>query len=204
MDYSLWYKGVELALRLSLLILFVAIAVDFYKFSGQSQVVKEKKSIVETGSMMAFFLLYYVTTQQTSWTIEVSEPLKLILSVIGAVMVFVGAVLNAYGRKSLSHNWANHIKIYEHHELVQSGLYQYVRHPLYATIIFMFFGGCLVFRNILSTALVLVIFIPFMVYRARQEERLLESTFATYKAYRAQAGMFTPKLRRRRRPNDSN
>ncbi len=189
-----WYKGLDMTLRLSLLILFSAIAYDFFKYGGQVNVVKEKKSIVETGSMTAFFLLYYAVNQFVQWQIDVGETWALILAIIGTAMVLLGAVLNVYGRISLSHNWANHIKIYEHHELVKTGLYQYVRHPLYATIILMFIGGSLVFRNIVGLALVLLFFIPFMAYRAKQEERLLELNFQEYAIYRAKTGMFVPKI----------
>lgn len=204
MNDLLWYKGLEITLRLSLLILFSAIAYDFFKFGAQNQVVSEKKSIVETGSMTAFFILYYGVTRYIQWQFSVSDQAAIILATIGTLMVLLGAILNVYGRMSLSHNWANHIKIYDNHELVRSGLYKYVRHPLYATIIFMFIGGSLVFRNILAFGLVLMIFIPFMAFRAKQEERLLEGTFKAYGDYKAQTGMFVPKIGKRRRLRDSN
>lgn len=199
MDHLIWYKGIEIILRVSLFILFAAIAFDFMKYGGQENTVKEKKSIVETGSMAGFFGLYYLATRYTPWLLSVSEQVALIMAMIGAVLVFMGAILNVYGRVSLSHNWANHIKIYAHHELVRSGLYKYVRHPLYATIILMFIGGSLVFRNLLSFGLVILIFIPFMWYRAKQEEQLLEARFKDYTTYKREAGMFIPKIWRRGR-----
>lgn len=178
-------------------ILFTAIAIDFYKFSDTAKAVKEKRSIVATGSMTAFFLIYYAVIMKQLWVIRAPADVSAVLAVLGTIMVFIGAVLNVYGRLSLSDKWANHIKIYKHHEVVRSGLYRWVRHPLYATIMLMLFGGSLASRNGLSFLLVVFVFIPFMFYRAKQEEVLLEAKFTEYSAYKAQTGMFFPKLIRR-------
>lgn len=193
-DQIYLYKALELIIKLSLFILFTSIAYDFYKFSEKSDVVKEKKSIVETGSMTAFFLVYYGVIMKQLWVLEAGSGVKAVCAVLGTIMVFAGAVLNVYGRVTLSNNWANHIKIYEDHTLVRTGLYKFVRHPLYATIIFMLIGGSLASRNALSLLLVLAVFVPFMTYRAKQEEALLEAMFPDYTDYRMHTGMFFPKI----------
>jgi protein-S-isoprenylcysteine O-methyltransferase Ste14 len=108
-------------------------------------------------------------------------------------MVGVGAVINIWGRILLRNNWANHIKIYAGHTLVRRGIYRVVRHPLYASIILMLLGGSVLWQNYLSALATVVFFIPAMVYRAKQEERLLREHFPDYAAYQQQAGMFFPK-----------
>jgi len=40
--------------------------------------------------------------------------------------------------------------------------------------------------------MVLVIFLPAMIYRARQEEAILSATFPNYAQYRRRTGMFLP------------
>ena len=115
-----------------------------------------------------------------------------------ATTMLTNSVMNIMGRFNLGSNWANHIKIYDEHTLVQRGMYKIVRHPLYASIILMFYGACLVYRNILCFLAVTLIFIPFMYYRAKQEETLLIQTFSEYKDYKERTGMFFPKITKRK------
>ncbi|MCP4219077.1 MAG: isoprenylcysteine carboxylmethyltransferase family protein, partial [bacterium] len=101
---------------------------------------------------------------------------------------------NIVGRIQLGRNWANHIRIYEAHTFVARGVYRVVRHPLYASIIWMFLAAGLVYCNwaaLLATGLV---FIPMMIFRAKQEERLLTRQFKEYRDYREKTGMFFPKI----------
>jgi protein-S-isoprenylcysteine O-methyltransferase Ste14 len=109
-------------------------------------------------------------------------------------MIVAGAIINLLGRVQLKGNWTNHIKIYESHSLVNRGIYNVVRHPLYASIMLMLFGGSVAYRNWLSAALTAFVFIPFMYYRAKQEEVLLLEEFTEYVEYKKTTGMFLPKL----------
>jgi protein-S-isoprenylcysteine O-methyltransferase Ste14 len=104
-----------------------------------------------------------------------------------------GTAVNIAGRIELKGNWANHIKIYKNHSIVTNGVYSYVRHPLYSSIIFMLYGGSLIYFNWFSAVLVTFIFIPAMIYRARQEEQLLIKEFPVYEEYKRQVGLFFPK-----------
>lgn len=109
-------------------------------------------------------------------------------------MIVIGTVINIIGRIQLKSNWANHIKIYKNHSLINRGIYKVVRHPLYASIMLMLFGGSIAYRNWLSAVLTAFVFIPFMYYRAKQEETLLQEEFTEYEEYKNTTGMFFPKL----------
>jgi protein-S-isoprenylcysteine O-methyltransferase Ste14 len=111
----------------------------------------------------------------------------------------VGCFANIFGRINLGRNWANHIKIYEEHTFVKRGVYKIVRHPLYSSIMLMFFGACMVYRSLLGFFSVVLVFIPFMFYRAKQEEFLLIQAFGEYNDYIKSTGMFFPKIYKRRR-----
>lgn len=179
--------------------LFLAIFLDFALFSRKEQVQKEKKSVVETGTMTLFFLVFCGILQSRAGVIPIRFVfVKELLMILGTVMIAAGCLINIDGRLSLGRNWANQIKIYREQTLVQKGMYRFVRHPLYASTIFMFYGACLVYRNILSFAAVTVIFIPFMGYRARQEEDLLIQRFPRYNEYKKCTGMFFPKILKRK------
>jgi protein-S-isoprenylcysteine O-methyltransferase Ste14 len=173
---------------------------DFVLFSRGAQVQKKKKSIVETGTMTLFFLVYYAIVRSRVGIIPIQIGItKTLLMILGTVMIVMGCIVNITGRLNLGRNWANQIKNYQEHTLVQSGMYKVVRHPLYASIILMFYGACLVYRNIVSFIAVSIVFVPFMIYRARQEENLLIQRFPQYHEYKQSTGMFFPKILRRRK-----
>lgn len=179
---------------LAVLAIFLSVAINFIEADNSRRTVKEKKSVVETSTMTLFFIVYYLVVRFRIGTITVSQNVQIALIIIGLLIIIIGCLTNILGRFSLGRNWANQIKVYDGHSLVRSGAYRYVRHPLYASLIWMFFGGSLVYLNYSALLLNVLIFIPFMYYRAKQEEAELSSRFKEYGEYAKQTGMFFPKL----------
>jgi protein-S-isoprenylcysteine O-methyltransferase Ste14 len=190
---------IQAIISISVFALFLSVFIDFMMFSRSHHVQKEKKSIVETGTMTFFFIVYYFILVRKTGTIDIPfQMMKQLIAILGTAMILTGCAANIKGRFNLGKNWANHIKIYEEHTLVQTGMYRFVRHPLYASIMLMLYGGCLVYRNITAFAAVSFVFIPFMYYRARQEEVLLLQRFPQYEEYKGRTGMFFPVIRARK------
>jgi protein-S-isoprenylcysteine O-methyltransferase Ste14 len=190
---------IQAIISFSVMALFISIFIDFMLFSRTHNVQKERKSIVETGTMTFFFVVYYFILVSNVGRVDIpSLPLKRFMMILGTAMIVTGCAVNIKGRFNLGKNWANHIKIYKEHTLVQTGMYKIVRHPLYASIILMFYGGCLVYRDILAFAAVSIVFVPFMYYRARQEETLLLQRFPEYEEYKKKTGMLFPMIRTRK------
>jgi len=183
-------------------ILSSAIALNFY-FSKKGNVVKEKKSIVETGSMMVFFLANVILVYLQVGTVSFGNHLNLFIMLLGTILIVFGTAVNIAGRLSLKENWGNQIKIYENHTLVESGVYRFVRHPLYASTILMLYGFALLFSNWAVFVLNTLIFIPFMVYRAKQEDAMLAVTFPDlFHEYQIKTGLFLPKFRKEEKNHD--
>lgn len=196
-NQGLFYFIIQIVLCMCVLSLFLAIFADFALYSANSKVQKEKKSIVETGTMTLFFVAFYLILRSGAGVLpSLSGTASKLLMVLGTSIVVSGCIINIAGRFNLGRNWANQIKIYQEQTLVQTGMYKIVRHPLYMSIILMFYGACLVYRNILAFSAVSFVFIPFMYYRARQEENLLMQRFPQYSEYRDRTGMLFPKRRR--------
>ena len=192
---KIFYAAVELSVMLSVFAVLVAILIDFAELQGRAGVKKEKKSVVETGSMLLFFFGFYAILRTGAGRIPMEfSPLKVLLMVCGTLLVIAGCAVNVKGRLDLGRNWGNQIRIYGDHTFVTGGMYRLVRHPLYASLVWMFLGASLIYQNYLAMASALFVFIPFMRYRARQEEELLVKEFAAYADYRKKVGMFFPNL----------
>jgi protein-S-isoprenylcysteine O-methyltransferase Ste14 len=185
----------QLITMVAVVAVLMAVAVDFTQFHRRSAAKKEVRSVVETGSMIGFFIVFYLIIRfqilmlhsEFSWWTAV-------LSVVGCSLLIVGSVVNILGRLQLGKNWSNQIVVYKDSALVTNGLYSLVRHPLYASLIWMFFGASLVYLNPLAFLANTLIFIPFMHYRARQEESVLQKEFPEYAAYAARVRRFTPQF----------
>lgn len=178
-------------------VLLSAIAINFF-LSGKNPVKKEKKSVVETGSMLAFFLLTVFLVYRDIGMADIGLTASQILPPAGALLIVTGTAVNMAGRITLKGNWGNRIRIYEQHTLTTNGIYKLVRHPLYASTILMLYGFSLLFFNTAVFILTTAVFIPFMVYRAKQEDGMLAETFGgAFTEYREKTGMFLPKIFRK-------
>ena len=117
----------------------------------------------------------------------------------GAALCVLGFGLAISARWYLGRNWGMPMSRKEQPELVTSGPYAYIRHPIYSGLILAMFGSAMGVTII--WALVLVPIGAYFIYSARREEALMLQQFPEqYAAYRARTGMLAPcPLRRRYR-----
>lgn len=176
--------------------LFVSIFVNFKNAKKTEQVKREKKSIVETGSMTGFFILFYLILRFRIGVLEYDNlPIRIIISIIGLGVIVFGTYVNIIGRVNLGANWSNQIRIYKDQTMIKTGPFKYLRHPLYASLIWMFFASSIIYFNWLAFLANSLIFLPFMYMRAKQEEIELTKQFGEeYISYQKKVGMFFPKF----------
>ena len=152
---------------------------------------KEVKSIVETASMSAFFVIIALVVNLRCGTYSYHNT---ILNIIFLVIYIISIATNLLGRYYLGNNWGNNVIIYTDHTLVTKGVYRIVRHPLYASIIWAIYSIGVLMSNYCVFILNTIVFIPFMYYRAKQEENELNKIFKEYEEYQKKTGMFFPNI----------
>jgi protein-S-isoprenylcysteine O-methyltransferase Ste14 len=115
----------------------------------------------------------------------------LAFGLIGALLVGCGLGLAVWARLHLGRNWGMPMSRKDVPELVTSGPYRYVRHPIYSGLLFALVGSA-VALNLLVLAPMLVI--GWFFYRAATvEERNLAATFpTTYPQYQARTRKLIP------------
>ena len=192
----LFSYAADIVTGLCLLSLIAAIVANFH--AGKvARSFAERRSPVSTASMTAVGLLVYATIRFRWGGLDLQaceSPLLLALRVAGILLLVVGTAFNIWGRFHLKGNWADHVRIYDDQSLVMDGPYRFVRHPLYASLIWMIYGAAIAYLNPLAALEGALIFYPMMIYRARLEETALEQKFGgTYAAYRSKTGRFLPK-----------
>jgi protein-S-isoprenylcysteine O-methyltransferase Ste14 len=163
----------------------------FARRKGPRAIRTERKSIVETGSMLGFFVAFYFLVKLRFGVVQIPQ-LYYVGATIGLLLLLLGTIINIIGRFELGRNWGNQVLVYEDHTLVTRGIYRVVRHPLYAGLIWMFLGAAMVFQNLAALLATVLVFMPAMYYRAKQEEKALVAQFPNYREYRNTTGMFFP------------
>jgi protein-S-isoprenylcysteine O-methyltransferase Ste14 len=114
-----------------------------------------------------------------------------ILEAIGAAVFASGIALAIWARVHLGRNWGMPMTQKAEPELVTSGPYRFVRHPIYAGILAGVLGTALA-NNLLGLIIVAVLG-GYFYYSASVEERNLTETFPSdYPAYRARTKMLVP------------
>jgi protein-S-isoprenylcysteine O-methyltransferase Ste14 len=184
-----------LAAPFSTTVVLVAVARSFVEAGTNRSVADRRPSVVATASMMAFFVAIYLLIHHKIGFYLVYTPIiRLFIMIIGALLMVAGAVVNVIGRGSLGRNWANQATLYEDQTLVTTGVFSIARHPLYSSLIWMFYGASLLYENLYAALATTLVFAPAMYYRASLEEKLLSARFSGYAAYRRRVGMLFPKL----------
>jgi len=174
-----------------------AVLFSFVAFGGRRDVRQRRRSVVATATMVGFAGLFAALAALRVGALPAAPAVRAAAIGAGLVLVVGGCLLNLAGRVALGANWADQVTLYADQGLVTGGAFRCARHPLYASLIAFFYGVSLVSLNAAAFLANTLVFVPFMVYRARQEEAVLEKEFPAYGAYRARVGMFGIRWRRR-------
>ncbi len=109
----------------------------------------------------------------------------------GLALCAAGFVFALWARLYLGANWGIPMSLRQGHELVTSGPYAHVRHPIYSGLMLAGLGTVLALGVAWLPAVVLAGL--FFVFSARTEERMLCEQFPhTYPAYQARTRMLIP------------
>jgi protein-S-isoprenylcysteine O-methyltransferase Ste14 len=118
---------------------------------------------------------------------------SLILGAIGAVLFACGIALAVWARLNLGRNWGMPTSQRVDPELVTSGPYRFVRHPIYSGLLTAMLGTALV--NNLLGLIVVAVLVGYFYYCGIVEERNLAATFPNaYPEYRSKTKMLIPFL----------
>jgi protein-S-isoprenylcysteine O-methyltransferase Ste14 len=157
--------------------------------------------IVWVPLVVAWMLLPYVAASSSNplWRLpDVAHQMPLLMlrwAAAAAGLVCLGLSIHCWRR--MGRNWRMAVAPDQNTELVTTGLYGLVRHPIYALSIALMLCTLVVVPTTPVLAMALV-HISLMLAKARNEERFLASRHgAVYQRYMQRTGRFMPRLRAR-------
>ena len=113
-----------------------------------------------------------------------------------APFLIVGPLLSWTSARTLGKQWRFDAALNADHELVQSGAYRVVRHPIYASMFAMLIGTGFLLARLRWLAVAVVFFVAGTEIRVRIEDALLASRFgAAFDAYRTRVSAYIPFVR---------
>ena len=113
------------------------------------------------------------------------------LRILGLGILVIGGVFGTGGVLALGSNLTAFPKPIVGGTLVTTGVYSYVRHPIYTGLILGTLGLGLFRASLLGIGLAVVLFI-FFDLKARREEKWLVEAYPAYEAYRKRAKKLIP------------
>src|SRR5580692_1486327 len=111
---------------------------------------------------------------------------------LGAAVTIAGLLFAVWAREHLGTNWSRSVTIKQDHQLIVTGPYSLIRHPIYTGILAGFLGSALALaqmRGIVAFVLISLV----LWYKLRMEEQWMRTQFgATYEAYSQRTSALVP------------
>jgi protein-S-isoprenylcysteine O-methyltransferase Ste14 len=121
-------------------------------------------------------------------------PDKLWIAWLGSALCAAGVLFAIWARRTIGRDWSAEVQIKEGHQLIRSGPYAHIRHPIYTGLLLATLGTALLIgenRGLLAVAMFLVGFTR----KARKEESFLAAEFGpAFEDHRRHTGFFLPRF----------
>ena len=116
--------------------------------------------------------------------------------IFSGIILFLATLIFYLSHKELADNWSPFVEVKERQKLIKTGIYRYIRHPMYLSMwLFAFFQGFLL-SNIFIEIFGILAWSNLYFIRINNEEKIMIDIFGNeYKEYIENTGRIFPKLR---------
>ncbi len=117
------------------------------------------------------------------------------IELLGIAITAAGLAFAVWARAYLGGNWSSSVTVKVGHQLVRSGPYRWVRHPIYSGMILAMVGTALERRQVRGAIAIVLLYAGFKI-KSKIEEQAMASTFGEeYADYSRTTGAIVPRLR---------
>jgi protein-S-isoprenylcysteine O-methyltransferase Ste14 len=97
-------------------------------------------------------------------------------NIIGFILFVFGLVIYLKARLKLGRFFSEKLRLLKTHELVTSGIYGIIRHPIYTGGMLLLLGFTLILNSFLGF-LIMLLYVPLILIRIPYEEKMLKEAF---------------------------
>lgn len=115
----------------------------------------------------------------------------------GVAVTALGFAFTLWARSTLGGNWSSSVTIKVEHELVRTGPYRWVRHPIYTGLIVALAGTAMARDQWRGAVAVALLWVAFTIKRLKEESFMRQTFGAHYLEYSRATGAIFPALLRR-------
>jgi protein-S-isoprenylcysteine O-methyltransferase Ste14 len=128
------------------------------------------------------------------WLYHQLWPTGLLPFWLGAAITIAGLLFAVWARQYLGRNWSSSVTIKQGHELITTGPYAVVRHPIYTGILTGFLGVAIAMSQVRGFIVPALFFLAFWL-KLRREEQFMRSQFGdVYTTYAHHTSALVPYL----------
>ena len=170
--------------------------------SRSIRIVEDRKGPLEIALLGGAFLgttILPLVWAFTGFPARADFPLHPVLYALGLVILVAALWLFYRSHTDLGRNWSITLQTRENHTLITTGIYQHIRHPMYASMFLLCLAHLLFVSNWIIAPVYFVSFWLLYIFRVPHEERLMLDRFGSqYQSYMERSGRLIPPLRHRR------
>ncbi len=176
------------------LIFLVYWIISAQKLKSVKQREPRGERLIQIVFMAAAYILMFNDQMSRGWLgirfVEASPA----IGRLGVALTVAGIAFAIWARWHLGENWSATVTLKEGHELINTGPYRRIRHPIYTGMLLAFVGTALAlgeYRALIAVGIVLVAFYA----KAKKEERFLAQEFGEkFREHSRRTGMFLPRF----------
>lgn len=103
----------------------------------------------------------------------------------GSGMIILGIIIRILGKRDIGKQFTWRVKIVKRQKFITTGIYRYMRHPIYFGLFISWLGYTFVMRSLEGIIAAVALLLPALYYRVYVEEKALIARFGEkYKQYR--------------------
>lgn len=187
-----WWSLFFLIATFAWIVIRVVHAVRHGKAPAASSRKEKILLIIVTIGMMPIPLLYVATPLLAFADVD----LPFLVHWLGAAVMVIGIIVFVQSHEFLGRQWSPSLELIDEHELVATGPYRHVRHPMYTAIFLITLAQALLLDNWVAGPSGLIAFTLLYVLRVDDEEAMMEAQFgSTWTEYAARTPRLMPRLR---------
>jgi len=163
---------------------------------------KRTQERVDFGSRLlyglpVFFAFYLVFGESLpfGWLRTRVLPQNIFLETLAVSLTALGIGFAMWARFYIGQNWSSAVTIKIGHELIRTGPYAWVRHPIYSGLLLAMIGTALARLEPRGFLAIVLLWLGFWI-KSRMEEGFMRKTFGPeYEEYSQSTGALIPRLR---------